>query len=319
MSVNQFDVVVKAADDVASGVRRLRFAREDGLPMPPYSAGSHVVLTLKAPERTFRNAYSLLGSTLDGGDYEVAVQRSSTSRGGSVFVHDGLKVGDRIRMSAPLNLFPINYTGRYHVLVAGGIGITPIHAMAAELSARNASFELHYAMREPCYGAFAEELVARYGNKVRLYVSSQGERFSVSSALRHQPLGTHIYVCGPERLIDGVLADARAEGWPDGALHAERFLTPMGGTPFQVRLARSGLTIAVGEHQSLLEAIEEAGVDAPCLCRGGACGQCETKVLEADGRLDHHDHYLTEAERESGEKIMICMSRLKGRELVLDL
>lgn len=314
-----FTVAVTAAEKAAEGVKKLRLARADGAALPPYSAGAHVVLTLPGPERTFRNAYSLLGTTLDGGAYEVAVQRAPASRGGSAFIHERLEVGAQLAMSAPLNMFALNHTGRHHVLVAGGIGITAIHAMAEELATRAASYEVHYAMRDERFGAFVPELVARHGHKVRLYVSARGERFSVSQALRHQPLGTHIYVCGPERMIDGVLADAHAEGWPESALHAERFAAPAGGEPFLVRLARSGITLEVGAHQSLLEAIENAGVDAPCLCRGGACGQCETTVLEADGELQHHDHYLSPKERESGAKIMICMSRLRGRELVLDL
>ncbi len=314
-----FSVVVAAAEQAANGVKKLRFVRTDGEALPPYSAGAHVVLTLEGPQRTFRNAYSLLGTTIDGGAYEVAVQRAAGSRGGSVFVHEMLEVGSHLAITAPLNMFSLNHTGRHHVLVAGGIGITAIHAMAEELATRGASYELHYAMREDASGAFVQQLLARHGSKMRLYVSAKGERFSVSQALRHQPLGTHIYVCGPERMIDGVLADARAEGWPEGALHAERFAAPAGGEPFMVRLARSGITLEVGENQSLLEAIEDAGVDAPCLCRGGACGQCETTVLKADGELQHHDHYLTRQERESGAKIMTCMSRLRGRELVLDL
>ncbi|MGQ3673782.1 PDR/VanB family oxidoreductase [Xanthobacter sp. TB0136] len=319
MSGAGMEVVVSAAQMVATGIRKLRLARVDGAALPPYSAGAHVVLTLKGPERTCRNAYSLLGTTLAGGVYEVAVQRAPASRGGSAFVHEGLEVGARLTMSAPLNLFSINRTGRHHVLVAGGIGITAIHAMAAELAAQGGSFELHYAMRDVAHGAFAQELVARHGSRVRLYVSARGERFSVPQALRHQPLGTHLYVCGPERMIEGVLADARAEGWPEAALHAERFQAPAGGEPFLVRLARSGLTLEVGADQSLLEAMEEAGVDAPCLCRGGACGQCETTVLAADGELVHRDHYLTAEQRRSGKRIMTCMSRLRGRELVLDL
>ncbi len=314
-----FPVMVAAAEQAANGVKKLRFVRTDGAALPPYSAGAHVVLTLEGPQRTFRNAYSLLGTTLEGGAYEVAVQRAAESRGGSAFVHEMLQEGAHLTISAPLNLFSLNHTGRHHVLVAGGIGITAIHAMAEELAMRGASYELHYAMRDEASGAFTQALLSRHGNKVRFYVSAKGERFAVSQALRHQPLGTHLYVCGPERMIDGVLADARAEGWPEGALHAERFAAPAGGEPFMVRLARSGITLKVGEHQSLLEAIEDAGVDAPCLCRGGACGQCETTVLEADGELQHHDHYLSQKERESGAKIMTCMSRLRGRELVLDL
>ncbi len=316
----QYPVRVIETEALSPTVKRLRLARRDGQALPPYSAGSHTVLTLDGGTRLIRNAYSLLGSTLAGGAaYEVAVLRSPQSRGGSAFIHDHLTVGTALNLSAPINLFPVNRTARRHILVAGGIGITPIAAMAAELAALDLPFELHYAMRDTASGAFAAELTARHGDRLHLYVSERQERLSVRDILDRQPLGTHLYVCGPERMIEGVLADARTAGWPESALHAERFLAPDGGEPFALRLARSGISTVVGEHETLLEAIEAAGVDAPYLCRGGACGQCETRVLVADGDLLHADHYLTDSQKSCGQTIMTCVSRLRGRELVLDL
>lgn len=316
----QFPVRVIETETLSPTVKRLRLARRDGQALPPYSAGSHTVLTIDGGSRLIRNAYSLLGSTLAGGAaYEVAVQRSPQSRGGSAFIHDHLTVGADLSLSAPINLFALNRTARRHILVAGGIGITPIAAMAAELDALALPFELHYAMRDTASGAFAAELAARHGDNLHLYVSERQERLSVRDILARQPLGTHLYVCGPERMIEGVMTDARMAGWPESALHAERFLAPEGGEPFALRLARSGISTVVGEHETLLEAIEAAGVDAPYLCRGGACGQCETRVLAADGTLLHADHYLTDGQKSRGETIMTCVSRLRGRELVLDL
>lgn len=315
----EFPVRVTEAETLTPTIKRLRFASLDGEALPPYSAGSHTVLSLRAGSRTIRNPYSLLAATMGGGAYEVAVLRTPQSRGGSAFVHEAVQAGTELALSAPVNLFPVNRLARRHVLVAGGIGITPIMAMAEEMAAANAPFELHYAMRDEAGGAFAADLARRHGDKVRLYLSRRQERIAVHAILEHQPLGTHLYVCGPERMIDGVLGDAREAGWPAESLHAERFLAPAGGEPFTVRLRRSGLTAHVGEHQSLLEAIEAAGVDAPYLCRGGACGQCGTDVLAVDGELLHEDHYLSAAEKAAGDRIMICVSRLKGRELVLDL
>ncbi|SES24211.1 PDR/VanB family oxidoreductase [Rhizobium sp. NFR03] len=316
----QFPVRVIETEAISPTVKRLRLAPRDGQALPAYSAGSHTVLTIDGGSRLIRNAYSLLGSTLAGGAaYEVAVQRSPQSRGGSAFIHDHLTVGADLSLSAPINLFALNRTARRHILVAGGIGITPIAAMAAELDALALPFELHYAMRDTASGAFAAELAARHGDNLHLYVSERQERLSVRDILARQPLGTHLYVCGPERMIEGVMTDARMAGWPESALHAERFLAPEGGEPFALRLARSGISTVVGEHETLLEAIEAAGVDAPYLCRGGACGQCETRVLAADGHLLHADHYLTDGQKSRGETIMTCVSRLRGRELVLDL
>ena len=174
-------------------------------------------------------------------------------------------------------------------------------------------------MRSAAHGAFVEELRTLHGDKLRLYRDDAQEIVVVDEILKHQPLGTHLYVCGPEGMIDAILRGGREAGWPDENLHAERFLSAAGGDPFSVVLKKAGLTAEVRSDQSLLEAIEEAGVDAPFLCRGGACGQCETAVVSCDGELDHKDHYLSEDEHASGRKIMICVSRLKGRELVLDL
>jgi len=133
-----------------------------------------------------------------------------------------------------------------------------------------------------------------------------------------QPLGTHAYVCGPKGMIDWVHATAGAAGWPDEAVHSEEFLAPQPGAPFEVRLCQSDKTITVGEHESLLEAIERAGVEAPFLCRGGSCGQCETDVVRAEGEFIHRDHWLDADEHAAGRKIMPCVSRFVGKTLELD-
>jgi len=180
-------------------------------------------------------------------------------------------------------------------------------------------FELHYAMRDEARGVYAAMLRERYGDRIRLYRSVAQERISIDRILESQPLGTHFYVCGPEQMTDPFLDDARALGWPEQNLHVERFTAPPSGERFRARLAKSGIEVEVGEHESLLDAIERAGVQAPFLCRGGVCGACEARVLGCTGKLSHNDHYLGQEDRESGGKIMICVSRLKGPELVLDL
>jgi ferredoxin len=144
------------------------------------------------------------------------------------------------------------------------------------------------------------------------------DEIDLPALLAGQPLGTHLYVCGPKGMIAWVRATAEKAGWPRGAVHHEEFLAPPPGKVFDVTLAASGKTVTVGTHQSLLEAIEAAGVEAPYLCRGGACGQCETDVLACDGTIRHNDHWLTEAQKASGQKIMPCVSRFEGRSLVLD-
>ena len=149
-------------------------------------------------------------------------------------------------------------------------------------------------------------------DRVPLTPLGQGPRL-----LDDQLLGTHLYVCGPAPMMDWALGTARASGWPEQNLHHERFLAPASGTPYEVVLARSHRRVRVGEHQSMLEAIEAAGVEAPYMCRGGACGECETAVVSFDGTLLHNDHFLSAADKASGRKIMPCVSRFEGTSLVL--
>ena len=197
--------------------------------------------------------------------------------------------------------------------------VASVPAMMAQLAAESRSFELHYSVRSREQGAYVADLAERYGARVHIYCDDKGEAIPLDRLAGNQPLGTHLYVCGPSGMIEWVLGTARALGWPEQALHHERFLAPASGAPYEVTLALSGKTIRVGPHQSMLEAIEAAGVDAPYMCRGGACGQCECKVVALDGTLLHKDHFLSAAEKASGEKVMPCVSRFEGKALVLEL
>ena len=312
-------VRVAEAEQVADGIKRLRLFPVDGGPLPVFSGGSHVVVSMQDGERRIRNSYSLMGSPRDTKGYEITVLRTPASRGGSIYIHEHAKVGLELTISYPLNLFPAARRARKHLLLAGGIGITPFIPIMAELDEAHATLELHYAMRSAKLGPYADSLANRYGRRVHLYRSDQGERIPVGDLLSNQPLGTHLYVCGPERMIEGVVLAAHTAGWPGENVHLERFVAPPGGEPFKAKLARSDIEVEVGPHTTLLEAVEAAGVDAAYLCRGGVCGQCETDVLACNGSLVHNDHFLTEAEHQAGRKLMICVSRFKGQELVLDL
>ncbi|GLK77160.1 ferredoxin--NADP(+) reductase [Methylopila jiangsuensis] len=315
----EIPVRVVEIEQATATVKRFRFAPVSGEPLPPFSSGAHVVVLMPAADRTIRNAYSLIDRAEDGSSYRIGVLRTPQSRGGSAFMHEQVTVGTELKITMPVNLFPLVHAGRKHLLIAGGIGITPIFAMAEELRRTDASYEIHYAMRNTSSGAFVDELRARHGDKLKLYRDDFQETLAVDAILPNQPLGAHLYVCGPAGMIEAILEGGREAGWPEENLHSERFQAPPTGEPFSVRLAKAGIACEVRGDQSLLEALEQAGVDAPFLCRGGACGQCEAAVIEADGELVHNDHYLTEADRASGAKIMLCVSRLKGRELVLDL
>ncbi|MDX2306955.1 MAG: PDR/VanB family oxidoreductase [Hyphomicrobium sp.] len=315
------DIPVRVTDieTVAEGVKRFRFATRDGSKLPEFSGGAHTVVTMRDGDTVRRNPYSLMSSPFDGSHYEISVLRTVDSRGGSVFMHDKVKVGSEMMISQPVNLFPIDRRGRKHLLIAGGIGITPFMSMMNQLDREEMPFELYYCNRSPARGAYIDRLSGLYGHRIHTFFDDKREALPLARLLAGQPLGTHLYVCGPSGMIDWVLASAREAGWPDENVHSERFLAPPSGKPFKVDLAKSNKSIVVGQYQSVLEAVEAAGVDAPYLCRGGACGQCETSVIACDGAIHHNDHYLTDEEKRSGKKMMICVSRIDGAGVVLDL
>jgi dimethylamine monooxygenase subunit B len=315
------DIRVQVAQvvTVANGVKRFRFVTLDGSPLPEFSGGAHTVVTMRDGDRVRRNPYSLMGSPYDGSSYQISVLKTPDSRGGSIFMHDKVAAGSELMISQPVNLFPVDRRGRKHLLIAGGIGITPFIAMMMQLSREDLPFELHYCNRSADRGAYVADLKTTYGHRVHTYYDDKSEVLPLARMLEGQPLGTHLYVCGPTGMIDWTLSLARKSGWPDENVHSERFLAPPGGKPFDVTLAKSKKTFTVAEFQSILEAVEAAGVDAPYLCRGGACGMCETAVVSCAGILKHNDHYLPDEDKASGKKIMICVSRIDGKELVLDL
>ena len=317
---HELQVEVTAITRVAQQVQRYRLQAVDGRPLPVFSGGAHVVVSLQDGEHLRRNPYSLMSDPADTTAYEISVLRVPDSRGGSRYMHDSVKVGTRLSISQPVNLFALAQRAQKHLFIAGGIGITPFMAMMAQLQHQSVAFELHYAMRSSAHGAYGQELLQSYSpRRIKIYRDDQSQHIGLSSLLAHQPLGTHLYVCGPGGMIDAVLGAARAAGWPADSLHSERFVAPPVGDAFSVSLQRSGKTVPVAGHQSILEAIEAAGVEAPYLCRGGACGQCETTVASHDGQLLHNDHYLSDPERAAGTKLMICVSRFSGTSLLLDL
>ncbi len=318
-STLSIEVEVSEVVPVAQRIKRFRFTPVSGEPLPAWSPGAHILVTLTSGSNTWRNAYSLMGSPLDQDAYQISVLHTMQSRGGSDYLHRVVQPGKRLRISAPVNLFSLAPLARKHIFIAGGIGITPFLPMMQVLHGRKVPFELHYVVRDCKRAAYTEQLAQAYGACVHLYETEVSSRPSLHYVLPRQPLGTHLYVCGPEQMIEDLLAAGRAAGWPATHLHSERFLVGSAGEPFTLSLASTNQVIPVNGLQSILEALEAAGVDAPFLCRGGSCGQCETRVLACDTPLIHNDHYLGPDERQSGAKIMICVSRCQGGHLVLDL
>ena len=319
MSINAaIDVLVSDVVEVNSLIRRFHFKRADGENLPAFSGGAHIVIEMQNGKQRRRSPYSLMSSPFDTRDYQISIRRDDAGRGGSLYMHRHVKPGTSMKISYPANLFALDLRAHRHVLIAGGVGITPFIAQSIQLNRMGADFELHYGMRSPELGAYTGELGAALGHRLHTYYDDHNEVIDLDQLLQSQPAGTHLYVCGPTPMIDKVLQTARNLGWPEVHIHFEHFAKSPPGEPFIVELASSALTIEVGREQSLLEAIEAAGVEAPYMCRGGACGQCETNVLKCDGELLHEDHWLGADEHASGKKVMPCVSRFRGQTLVLE-
>jgi ferredoxin-NADP reductase len=313
-------VKVIEAEAVTPQVRRFTLACADGERLPAWSGGSHIGVAFSDGERSWRNSYSLIGTPGETRFYQIAVRKdtSERSKGGSIFLHQQVAVGDTLEISAPNNYFPLARHARKHILIAGGIGITPFLAQMATLKQSGMPYELHYAFRERRFGAFCEQICAEHSPHARFYVSEDGHRLAPAALLADQPLGTHVYVCGPHSLISAVSGAAAEAGWPSTHVHFEEFTPPpiSDAVPFLVHLPDLELSIKVGVRQTLLEALESAGVQIASSCRVGQCGTCEMRVLAGDP--DHRDRCLSEGEMEDG-KIIACVSRCRGEHLTLAL
>lgn len=303
MSALLLDVV--GVDDAVPGIRTLRLARPDRAPLPSFTPGSHLVVEYDGGA----NAYSLTGETSAPQEYTVSVLNRVDGRGGSRWIH-GLSVGDTVAAREPRSAFAPVLRARRHLLIAAGIGITPMvsHLRSARRWGRDA--RLLYIHRDG-RGAYVDEIRA-LTDQARFFTDRAAFLAELAAALPDSPFGTHAYVCGPGVFIDDVVALATGLGWPASRIHVEHFggeLAP--GEPFEVELTHSGESFVVGSGVSLLEALEAHGHAVPNMCRQGVCGQCRLPVRS--GVVLHRDLYLTQAERDAGDEMMACVSRAQGR------
>ena len=312
-------VEVIGIEQVTPLIKHFKLAPIGGGTLPVFSGGSHIIVVMQGAGRVHRNPYSLLSSPKQLDAYEIGVRRMEESRGGSHFMHDTIEVGSRLEIAHPVNLFGLDKIARKHLLIAGGIGITPFLGQLEDLHGGGVPYELHYSVRSAEHAAFLERLRRREGERLHMYYDSEGLFIPFQTLLANQPLGTHVYVCGPAGMIQHVIDTAHACGWPDSHIHWEQFSAPPVGDAFEVFLARSKISVHVPPDRSLLESIEAAGVEVPYLCRGGVCGFCHTRVLELEGKLLHNDHFLSDADKAKAKSIMPCVSRAHCRRLVLDL
>ncbi|MGU3523138.1 PDR/VanB family oxidoreductase [Enterobacteriaceae bacterium C23F] len=293
----------------------LTLADGDGKALPPYRAGAHIDLHL-TPELI--RPYSLCGDPQDRHRYQLGILKDKASQGGSLAAH-ALQEGDVVTVSDPRNLFALEDCAAHSLLIGGGIGITPMLAMAAELHAAGRSFSLHYCARSRSQAAFISQLEnAPFADLVQPHFSDE-QRLNLEAVLSDVPPDTHLYVCGPTRLMDAVSEQAARHGYKPEQCHQECFSAEVqtGGEAFEVVAATSGITVQVQENQTIVEALAQAGLKVTVSCKQGICGSCLTGVLE--GEPDHRDSYLTDEEKADGDQILLCCSRAKCGRLVIDL
>ncbi|MEW9580465.1 cytochrome P450/oxidoreductase [Paraburkholderia sp. DGU8] len=310
-------VVVTSASYVGADVVRIKLASPDGRPLPRWTPGSHI--DVECGDTGISRQYSLCGDPDDKGVFELAVLREPHGRGGSEWLHDNVKAGALLRIRGPRNHFRLDETAMKVVLIAGGIGITPISAMARRAKAVGLDYELHFSGRTRVSMALLDELSALHGDRMRVYVSDEGTRNDFDSLQIVD--GTQVYACGPARMLEALQRASAA--WPDDSLKVEHFestigtLDPGKEQAFEVELKDSGLVLTVSADQTLLAALRKANVDVQSDCEEGLCGSCEVRVLA--GEVDHRDVVLTRGERQSNTRMMTCCSRAKGKKLVLEL
>ena len=306
---------IKFAEDITLFV----LMRPDRAELPPFTAGSHLLIV--TPNKLSRR-YSLCNAPSERYRYVVAVKRDPEGDGGSLSMTDEVAVGDTLNVSPPFNYFPLVDDATSYLLVAGGIGITPIRSMICELIAKEADFKLVYCTRSPEATAFLHELSSpELAGRVLIH-HDHGDRarsLALAPIVAQRTEGAHLYCCGPRPLMQAVRG--LTAHWPSSSVHFEDFGTSAhseqadGEQPFTVRLAKSGRTVEVPPAVSILEALRRHGVAVPSSCESGTCGTCRTTLLS--GLPDHRDFVLDDDEQEKA--IMICVSRAKSKELVLDL
>jgi ferredoxin-NADP reductase len=315
-------VFVKSVTNLADGINAWEFRRPGGGELPSFTAGGHIDLLLS---NGLVRSYSLCNSQDERNRYVIAVRMDSPGRGGSKFIHQSLRAGDRISISLPRNHFRLVEDASHVLFLAGGIGITPIWSMVQRLESLGRSWELHYCTRTRDRCAFLEELKALEARQPgRVYFNFDhepgGRVTDIDALIAGAPLGAHLYCCGPRPMLDAFEAAAARGGIAQELVHLENF-SPVADAAveggFEVELRRSCKVLAIPPGQTILDVLVAAGLSPVHSCMQGVCGTCETVVL--DGIPDHRDSVLTPAERASNRTMMICCSGSKSARLVLDI
>jgi len=314
------EVQVSQRQQVAEGIALFELQALDGGPLPAFTAGAHIDVTL--PNGLIRQ-YSLCNDPARRDHYQLGILLEPEGRGGSRSAHEALVEGSRLRIGHPRNLFPLA-PARHSILLAGGIGITPMLAMAAQLTREDRSFELHYCGRTASRMAFRDRLAASdHAGRVHLHEDDgpEAQRFDAAAMLPAPDADTHAYVCGPRGFMDHVIATLFDKGWSAQNVHFEHFSAPDAsadsatGGEFEVQVGTDGPVIPVPADRSVAEALIGAGIEVPLSCEQGICGTCVLRVLE--GTPDHRDMFFTEAEKAANDRFTPCCSRAQSSRLVI--
>jgi len=313
------NVFIKSKKTEADDIVSLDLVPAQDLTLPTFEAGAHIDVHL--PNGLIRQ-YSLCNPPSETHRYQIAILKDPASRGGSVAVHSLLHEGDEIEISAPRNLFPLHSQATNTLLFAGGIGITPILAMAETLHNSGKDFEMHYCARSQNRAAFVQRIKSSgFADKVKFHFDDQNQVIDLKNTLKNPSIGTHIYVCGPTGFMNFIINYATILNWPHEQVHKEYFaaepINKSHDDAFDIEIKSTGKVIKISSNQSILEALEEEDIFLPVSCEQGICGTCVTGVL--DGIPEHRDVFLTDAEKSANDKFTPCCSRSKSARLVLDL
>lgn len=296
----------------ANDIKRLIIRQSNPAKADP---GSHIDIMVNANGEMVRRSYSVVSQSEDLRDLTLGVFLVPNSRGGSIAVH-ALKVGDRLDITQPLQNFPLRVGAERYVLIAGGIGVTAIMAMAAVLKRIGANYTLMYAARSSDAMAFREELQAIHGDNLQIFLDEDKNFIQIPELIASLDDNTEIYICGPIRLMDAVRRAWFESDLENTNLRYETFGASGWFDPeeFIVRIPAKNVEVLVDKQHSMLEALEEAGVDMLADCRKGECGLCEVRVSSLNGRIDHRDVFYSERQKEENHKISCCVSRIVTSE-----
>jgi len=323
MRERYFEAVVLGRRTLTPRICEFRLGAADGSALPMAEAGSHIELRFGGADGRFCRHYSLVGPlTIDEpGEpfWRISVQRENRARG-SAFLHDQIRPGARLKVSQPINAFRLARNQAHTLLVAGGVGVTPIYTMARSLRQRQAPFSLMYAGLNRSAMAYVEDLLRLCGDRMTLHETEREGVPDLKALLSVQPEGSVAYICGPGPMIEALRAAGDALRWPRQNIRFELFNAAHRPDDAAFEVAtRSGRTIQVGAGVTLLEALEATGIDTLSDCRRGECGLCVTDVVACDGAIDHRDRYLDPTTRDGNTKLAICCSRFQGTRLELDV